>query len=448
MTSGPDGNVWFTKWDSESIGRITPSGTVTQFPIPSGGNPFGITSGPDGNLWFTDTTANTIGRITPSGVVTEFNIPTAGSDPCGIALGPDGNLWFTEELGEQIGRITPSGVITEFPVPPGGQEQPPGPFEITSGPDGALWFTVGNSIGRITTAGVVTEFLIPNAGSNLGPYGAEPIGITTGADGNLWFTETYGNYIGELDPVRGVINQYLLPNSLTSPYDITSGPDGNLWFTTWGRGTDVGKLSTTGALSEVPLSHASGQDVGITSGPDGNVWFTEYSDGIIGRINLSGSGNTPPAQPADTTVTVTATSPAYAGQNVTLTAAVVGGTATPGGTVQFEVGGTALGPAQTLTNGVATYTTSAFPVGTTDVSAAYTPSDVTQWNPSTGTLGLNVQAAPQSGAIPLTTSAPQAGSFALTVGTADTVNLTTSGSTAAGATTPIVVSDTRNYYPG
>jgi hypothetical protein len=307
---------------------------------------------------------------------------------------------------------------------------------------------VGNSIGRITTAGVVTEFLIPNAGSNLGPYGAEPIGITTGADGNLWFTETYGNYIGELDPVRGVINQYLLPNSLTSPYDITSGPDGNLWFTTWGRGTDVGKLSTTGALSEVPLSHASGQDVGITSGPDGNVWFTEYSDGIIGRINLSGSGNTPPAQPADTTVTVTATSPAYAGQNVTLTAAVVGGTATPGGTVQFEVGGTALGPAQTLTNGVATYTTSAFPVGTTDVSAAYTPSDVTQWNPSTGTLGLNVQAAPQSGAIPLTTSAPQAGSFALTVGTADTVNLTTSGSTAAGATTPIVVSDTRNYYPG
>jgi streptogramin lyase len=36
---------------------------------------WGITSGPDGNLWFTEETHNAVGRITPGAVITEF---TAG----------------------------------------------------------------------------------------------------------------------------------------------------------------------------------------------------------------------------------------------------------------------------------------------------------------------------------------------------------------------------------
>src|SRR5690349_12794015 len=53
ITAGPDGNLWFTLADDQ-IGRITPAGQVTAFPVPQ--SPFGpesITSGPDGNLWFT-----------------------------------------------------------------------------------------------------------------------------------------------------------------------------------------------------------------------------------------------------------------------------------------------------------------------------------------------------------------------------------------------------------
>ncbi len=39
---------------------------------------------------------------------------------------------------------------------------------ITTGPDGALWFTeLIDQIGRITTAGVITEFPIPTASSPL-----------------------------------------------------------------------------------------------------------------------------------------------------------------------------------------------------------------------------------------------------------------------------------------
>src|ERR1700675_678123 len=45
--------------------------------------------------------------------------------------------------------------ITEFPLEPGSK-----PNYITTGPDGALWFTDAgtNKIGRITTSGQVTEY--------------------------------------------------------------------------------------------------------------------------------------------------------------------------------------------------------------------------------------------------------------------------------------------------
>jgi len=152
--------------------------TFTEYPVPTpGGFPVVITSGPDGNLWFTEgqnpnnfgNRGNTIGRITPAGVITEFVLPSIACGPQGITAGPDGNLWFAEYFAQKIGRITPAGVITEFPVPGAAY-----PFGITAGPDGNLWFAerFGNKIGRITTAGVITEF--PASAGSPSPLGSPP----------------------------------------------------------------------------------------------------------------------------------------------------------------------------------------------------------------------------------------------------------------------------------
>ena len=117
IAAGQDGNLWFTEFNGNAIGRITPAGEITRYPVPtSGGKPDGISAGPDGNLWFAEYGGDKIGRITPAGQITEYSVPTANSDPSGIAIGPDGNLWFTEPGGDQIGRITPAGQITEYPV--------------------------------------------------------------------------------------------------------------------------------------------------------------------------------------------------------------------------------------------------------------------------------------------------------------------------------------------
>src|SRR5262249_37552315 len=48
---------------------------------------------------------NKIGRITTSGVITEFLIPTADSGPYGICAGPNEDLWFTEFHDDKLGEV-------------------------------------------------------------------------------------------------------------------------------------------------------------------------------------------------------------------------------------------------------------------------------------------------------------------------------------------------------
>jgi hypothetical protein len=169
ITSGPDGNLWFTVYAANLIGRITTSGVITEFPLSTpAAYPAGITAGADGNLWFTENVAHKIGRITTDGAITEFALAT-GTFPVGIAAGPDGNLWFTQR--SRVGRITPTGQVTEFPV--SGET-----YEVVAGPDGNLWFVGWGEVSRVTTNGAVTTF------SAIPTY--EPWGIAASPDGAIW----------------------------------------------------------------------------------------------------------------------------------------------------------------------------------------------------------------------------------------------------------------------
>ena len=325
ITTGPDGNIWFTEESGNKIGRITPGGSVTEFPIPTpDSGPYGITAGPDGNLWFSEAYTGKIGRIATASpnTITEFQLPAPDSEPMGITAGPDGNIWFTELnkfTGNKIGRITPGGVITEFPIPTpdsGSYDITAGPdgnlwfaeaytnkigriataspntikeftiptagrapYFITAGPDGNLWFTESNTnrIGQITTGGSVTEFPIPSAGTGL-------TGITAGPDGNLWFSQSNTNRIGQIT-TGGSVTEFPIPTSGSSPWDITAGPDGNLWFAEY-TGDNIGRITTAGGITEFPIPS---YPYGITAGPDGNLWFTENYGNNIGQITTAGT---------------------------------------------------------------------------------------------------------------------------------------------------------------
>jgi streptogramin lyase len=149
IVAGPDGNLWFTK-GSGAIGRITPAGTLLPdftAGISPGAAPNSIALGPDGNIWFTE--AAGIGRITPTGTVTEFSLAPNDDPSSMISAGPDGNLWFSQFNKTRVGRITPDGAITLFTQGIAANGSPTG---ITTGPDGRIWFAQfnGHRLGIIT----------------------------------------------------------------------------------------------------------------------------------------------------------------------------------------------------------------------------------------------------------------------------------------------------------
>jgi Domain of unknown function (DUF4214) len=190
--------MWFTT--TNGIGYIDSAGKFAFFQPETKAQIRQLTVGPDGDMWFTEFADNVVGKITATGVVTEFTLDSTLIDHedsmSRLTVGSNGNLWFTLADNGEIGEVTPDGVFTLFRLPPNSR-----PWNITAGPDGSLWFadnTFDGSIGRITTDGVVNEF-------KLAP-GARPDGITTGPDGKLWFTifatgpQADHASIGSLDP--------------------------------------------------------------------------------------------------------------------------------------------------------------------------------------------------------------------------------------------------------
>ena len=144
ITAGPDGNLWFTEYPGSKIGRITPGGTVTEFPVPTRTAARRHRGGAGRQPLVHRDAAGTVGRITPGGACHRVPIPTANSGPFGVAAGPDGNLWFTEFGGNRIGRITTGRHGHRIPA---GITAGSGPAGITAGPDGNLWFTEQTATG-------------------------------------------------------------------------------------------------------------------------------------------------------------------------------------------------------------------------------------------------------------------------------------------------------------
>ncbi len=275
ITTGPDGNLWFTE-SGYGIGAMNVGGTlVHEFaqPSPNSGAD-GITVGSDGNLWYLEPLAYDIVRTTRAGVGTEFLDPTRQSSPELMAAGSDGNLWFTDnDYYGHVNRVTPDGGVTEFATP----TQESQPYGITSGPDGNLWFTEGypNQIAKVTPAGVFTEYPLPT-------HPAYPFYITAGPDGNIWFTEYQASQIGRITP-SGTVAEFVIPTIGSQPTGITSGADGNLWFCE-NMSNKVARITPSGDMTEFPIPTPQSQPKGITLGPDGNVWFVESGTSKIGKI--------------------------------------------------------------------------------------------------------------------------------------------------------------------
>ncbi len=287
-TAADEGNalvalVTATNGAGSVLARSAPSGEVgihefTEYALPSGSKPVGVTPGPDGNLWFTDSGTEKVGKITTRGALVEYH---ACAGPQGITTGPDGNLWFVghAEGGSSVCHLTTMGTLTSGSP----DESNDVNTDIVTGPDKNLWVTAERS--KPTPSGHIVK--VNTKDESLAEYELPglfgPAGITTGPDGNLWFASSVvRNRIGKIT-TGGTIVEYSIGGA---PHDIVTGPDGNLWFTMLGK---VGKITTGGAITEYALPGGSpSQPQGITSSA-GNLWVAEYGVDKVAKITTGGA---------------------------------------------------------------------------------------------------------------------------------------------------------------
>ncbi|MDX6698579.1 MAG: virginiamycin lyase [Solirubrobacteraceae bacterium] len=284
IVAGSDGNLWFAEVNGDRIGRVTPSGQVTEFNATGFGKPGGIAAGPDGNVWFTESNATStkgIAFITPSGLMDETTFTTATASTLnGITAGPDGNLWFADG-GQRVGRISPAASPPTLST----SGITGSPDEIVTGADGNVWFTEKASPGKVAR---VDPDTFPSAATEFAITG-EPNGIAAGPDGKVWFTQNSPDAIGRIDPnapTPATTITYFTTGLNSIPLGIAAGPDGNLWFAELGDA--IGRITPAGVITEFSAGiNSPASPSGIAAGPDGNLWFTEFFAQRIGRMNTA-----------------------------------------------------------------------------------------------------------------------------------------------------------------
>lgn len=260
LAVGSDGNVWFVvSWNQPGqVGRCTPDGTVTTWPIDGWSND--LVLGNDGNIWFSEQAVNglpgkRIGSVTPGGTVSQYQTTYDTQDPI---VGPDGNIWFGE-AGSVIGLVTSNGAVTEYPALPGTSD-------LLVTPDGNIWFGSETNLGFVTPNGALTTI---DTGNN-GTFGL----ILGPGDNSVWFGSQFSSQIGQASLDGTLLGLY---DTSGLPMGLCVGGDGNVYFTQLADA--IGCATPAGVVSEY-ATFGVGPYAPIL-GPDGNVWFPDGGDGSV-----------------------------------------------------------------------------------------------------------------------------------------------------------------------
>ncbi|HUP08782.1 MAG TPA: hypothetical protein VMU47_16610 [Caldimonas sp.] len=319
LAAGPDGNIWFADpvggvLLSGAIGTIdTTTGRATKFatPLLSSTTQHTASTSQDQSCTGGTCTPVAAGTCVPTQPAPGPNPPpvttcrtvTTGPTPvpaCVPMVGSSVNAWTTTTCADNVTAPTPVSACVPVAaasgnawtrtsctgITPGAQA-----YALTTGPDGALWFTeyTAPRIGRFDpTTHVAVEYF---------GLKAPAVAIAPGPDGNVWFTENVGPatapVVGRITP-SGVVTEY--SNGLVAGHvlgGLAPGSDGGVWFLKWGTGgSSIGRIDT--ATGQITFHAASLAGIfplfgGIAAGPDGNIWFTDYYDALLGRVAPDGT---------------------------------------------------------------------------------------------------------------------------------------------------------------
>lgn len=206
--------------------------------------------------------------------------PTPGQGLRGPAQAPDGSIWFVGTRNNNIGTVNPTtGQVREWALPADTM-----PDSVAIDAQGGVWFT-GNgngTIGRFDAAtGQATVHQMSDAAAR------DPHSAAFDRNGIMWFTVERANMIGRFDPQSGQTRFARVATADARPFGIAIAPDGTPWVSCSGSNCLIRVNPQTLALTEVRLpAGATARRLDVAA--DGAVWYTNFSQGKIGRVDVSG----------------------------------------------------------------------------------------------------------------------------------------------------------------
>jgi streptogramin lyase len=298
------GALWWI--GTGTLERWTPGGSLSRYPLPvPSATISSLTPGADGTVWFVETgTIKAVGRISPDGTITTF--PIAAGTPSSLSVDGTGQLWLNIDGDDNnwpvTARLSPTGTITPVSIPADPRRVAAAPststvwfaasdflccYVVQSKVDYAYWLTPGTTGGPVV-GGFLADMRVTD--------------IIVGPDGNAWVTDGAGGHVGRL----AVTGRMTLFPEIGLPTDapIVNGPGGTMWFVEAGRLIRIAldqPAITTEAPGEVGQTFAR---VGATSSPRGSVSRLRFEYGTTTAYGTStrwqdvGDGDAPVARTA------------------------------------------------------------------------------------------------------------------------------------------------------
>ncbi len=194
------GAVWFTEFNSDTLGRLDPhTGLMQHYPLSTTRSiqtlyPYGVTVDPGGMVWFTEMSNNRIGRLDPAtGRVRFFTAPGPGIPLMEIACDSHGIIWATAFSAGLLLRLDPgTGTFTRYSVP-FASKGVDGLYGLLVTPTGNVWVTLLDAGALVRLDVAANQFVFYRL-----PVGSSPLGLVMKGNQTLWFTE--GDKIGMLHP--------------------------------------------------------------------------------------------------------------------------------------------------------------------------------------------------------------------------------------------------------
>lgn len=292
IPSKVDDSIWFTEGGGDfygfegippqnKIGKIDESGRITEFATPTkdgDGSKVAVDSlvmDKKGNIWFTERLAGKVGKLSPDGKITEFPLSSPTSGPLGIDIDKSGNLWIAQRYANKISQMTPDGKLTDIELPEPDSE----PRTVFVDSRNRVWYTAraANEIGYydMNTKKLV-RLQIPTST-------ARPAGMWETSDGTIYFVEMVGNKLAKV--VGDQIVEFTIPTKFSGAFKIVADAEDNLWFTQVITNS-IAKFNTkTHEFIEFKIPTEDSRPGGIAIDRKGRIWFTQQKGNKIAMLD-------------------------------------------------------------------------------------------------------------------------------------------------------------------